>query len=230
MSWNYVVTAHKPTNVTHSLTGNFTGPDEINLIVSKCTLIEVHRVDAEGLHCMKVVPLYGRVATMELWRPAGARQDMLFISTERYQFCILAYNAATDEIETRAKGDVQDRIGRPADSGQIAVVDPQCRLIGLHLYDGLFKVRRLRGYIRYGLFKVPSPSWWWPPVEGCTDAHTPSPPKLPIFARPARARPWLPSTPTRTVALTRTRPGDAHHAITPSRHHVITPSHHHATR
>ncbi|KAL1525255.1 hypothetical protein AB1Y20_020120 [Prymnesium parvum] len=140
MKWNYVVTAHKPTNVTHALTGNFTGPDDINLIVSKCTRIEVHRVDAEGLHCMLDVPLYGRVATMELWRPAGARQDMLFLSTERYQFCILEYDAASGEIVTKAKGDVSDRIGRPADAGQIAVVDPQCRLIGLHLYDGLFKV------------------------------------------------------------------------------------------
>eukprot|EP00966_Prymnesium_polylepis_P240241 5555660-Prymnesium_polylepis.1 len=124
MSFNYVVTAHKPTNVTHSLTGNFTGPDELNLIVSKCTRIEVHRMDSEGLHCIMDVPLYGRVATMELWRPAGARQDSLFLTTERYQFCILAYDAATGEIVTKAKGDVSDRIGRPTDSGQIALIDP----------------------------------------------------------------------------------------------------------
>ena len=71
-SYNYVVTAHKPTNVTHALTGNFMGPDEINLIVSKCTRIEVHSIDEHGLHNMMDVPLYGRVATMELWRPQGA--------------------------------------------------------------------------------------------------------------------------------------------------------------
>ena len=41
---------------------------------------------------------------------------------------------------TEAKGDVMDRIGRPADAGQIAVIEPESRLIGLHLYDGLFKV------------------------------------------------------------------------------------------
>ena len=27
------------------------------------------------------------------------------------------------------------------EAGQIVVVDPECRLIGLHLYDGHFKVR-----------------------------------------------------------------------------------------
>lgn len=32
--WNYVVTAHKPTNVTHSCVGNFTGPQELNLIIA----------------------------------------------------------------------------------------------------------------------------------------------------------------------------------------------------
>ncbi|KAE9461432.1 hypothetical protein C3L33_06662, partial [Rhododendron williamsianum] len=40
----------------------------------------------------------------------------------------------------RAMGDVSDRIGRPTDNGQIGIIDPDCRLIGLHLYDGLFKV------------------------------------------------------------------------------------------
>lgn len=32
--WNYVVTAHKPTNVTHSCVGNFTSPQELNLIIA----------------------------------------------------------------------------------------------------------------------------------------------------------------------------------------------------
>ena len=41
---------------------------------------------------------------------------------------------------TRANGDASDRVGRPVEVGQRGIVDPQCRLIGLHLYDGLFKV------------------------------------------------------------------------------------------
>jgi hypothetical protein len=40
----------------------------------------------------------------------------------------------------RANGDVYDRIGRPSDTGHIGIVDPETRLIGLHMYDGLFKV------------------------------------------------------------------------------------------
>ena len=43
------------------------------------------------------------------------------------------------ELVTRANGNVEDRVGRPADNGQLGIIDHQCRLIGLHLYDGLFK-------------------------------------------------------------------------------------------
>lgn len=33
-SYNYVVTAHKPSNTTHSVYGKFTGPRDHNLILA----------------------------------------------------------------------------------------------------------------------------------------------------------------------------------------------------
>ncbi|XP_031500678.1 DNA damage-binding protein 1 [Nymphaea colorata] len=138
--WNYVVTAHKPTNVTHSCVGNFTSPQELNLIIAKCTRVEIHLLTPQGLQPMLDVPIYGRIATLELFHPHGEVQDLLFIATERYKFCVLQWDPETSELITRAMGDVSDRIGRPTDNGQIGIIDPDCRLIGLHLYDGLFKV------------------------------------------------------------------------------------------
>ncbi|KAG6793567.1 hypothetical protein POTOM_002781 [Populus tomentosa] len=138
--WNYVVTAHKPTNVTHSCVGNFTSSQELNLIIAKCTRIEINLLTPQGLQPMLDVPIYGRIATLELFRPHGEAQDFLFIATERYKFCVLQWDTETSELITRAMGDVSDRIGRPTDNGQIGIIDPDCRLIGLHLYDGLFKV------------------------------------------------------------------------------------------
>lgn len=44
------------------------------------------------------------------------------------------------EIITKAHGNVADRIGRPSDTGIKAVIDPKARVIGLRLYDGLFKI------------------------------------------------------------------------------------------
>ncbi|KAE8668377.1 DNA damage-binding protein 1 [Hibiscus syriacus] len=139
-TWNYVVTAHKPTNVTHSCVGNFSSPQELNLIVAKSTRIEIHLLTSQGLQPMLDVPIYGRIASLELFRPHGEAQDFLFIATERYKFCVLQWDTETSELITRAMGDVSDRIGRPTDNGQIGIIDPDCRLIGLHLYDGLFKV------------------------------------------------------------------------------------------
>ncbi|CAN1823279.1 DNA damage-binding protein 1 [Linum perenne] len=138
--WNYVVTAHKPTNVTHSCVGNFTSPQELNLIIAKCTRIEIHLLTPQGLQPLLDVPIYGRIATLELFRPHGEAQDFLFIATERYKFCVLQWDSEASELITRAMGDVSDRIGRPTDNAQIGIIDPDCRLIGLHLYDGLFKV------------------------------------------------------------------------------------------
>jgi DNA damage-binding protein 1 len=56
---------------------------------------------------------------------------------------------AAGQLETRAYGDMSDRIGRPCESGHLGAVDPLCRLVGLHLYDGALKVLPLVG----GTFK-----------------------------------------------------------------------------
>ena len=41
---------------------------------------------------------------------------------------------------SRAYGDVRDKIGKKAETGTLAVIDPESRVIGLRLYDSLFKV------------------------------------------------------------------------------------------
>lgn len=44
------------------------------------------------------------------------------------------------EIITKAHGNVADKIGKPSETGILAVIDPRARVIGLRLYDGLFKI------------------------------------------------------------------------------------------
>lgn len=55
---------------------------------------------------------------------------------------ILECNSEGDNVEiiTRAHGNVADRIGKPSETGILAVIDPKARVIGLRLYDGLFKI------------------------------------------------------------------------------------------
>lgn len=55
---------------------------------------------------------------------------------------ILECNSEGENVEiiTRAHGNVADRIGKPSETGILAVIDPKARVIGLRLYDGLFKI------------------------------------------------------------------------------------------
>uniref|UniRef100_A0A3P9H0S1 DNA damage-binding protein 1 n=1 Tax=Oryzias latipes TaxID=8090 RepID=A0A3P9H0S1_ORYLA len=142
MSYNYVVTAQKPTAVNACITGHFTSAEDLNLLIAKNTRLEIYVVTAEGLRPVKEVGMYGRISVMELFRPKGESKDLLFILTSKYNACILEYKQNGDSIDiiTRAHGNVQDRIGRPSETGIIGIVDPECRMIGLRLYDGLFKV------------------------------------------------------------------------------------------
>lgn len=92
---------------------------------------------------MKEVGLYGKVAVMKLFRPPHEKKDLLFLVTIRYDAMILEGVSSDDgnlEIRNKAYGNVADRIGRAADSGILAVIDPKARVIGLRLYDGLFKI------------------------------------------------------------------------------------------
>lgn len=46
----------------------------------------------EGLAPMLETQIFGRIAVLRAYRPAGERYDLLFLSTERYQFCVLGYD------------------------------------------------------------------------------------------------------------------------------------------
>nr|XP_015195097.1 PREDICTED: DNA damage-binding protein 1 [Lepisosteus oculatus] len=106
MSYNYVVTAQKPTAVNACITGHFTSADDLNLLIAKNTRLEIYVVTAEGLRPVKEVGMYGKIAVMELFRPKGESKDLLFILTAKYNACILEYKQNGDSIDiiTRAHG------------------------------------------------------------------------------------------------------------------------------
>ena len=138
--YNYVVTAHKPSAVQLSLTANFTGPRDKNLIVTKSNRLVIYLLTPDCLQPVLDTTVYGRIANIEVIRSPGADRDSLCLLTERLKFCVLDYDCSSGELLTKAMGDVTDTVGRMIDSGPIMHIDPERRLIGLHLYDGFFKV------------------------------------------------------------------------------------------
>ena len=165
-SLNYVVTAHPPTAITacatgtslnllfnefikkNSILGNFTSPTDLNLILAKVNHIEVLSVTPEGLRPIKQFTINGRVEVMKFFRPQGLDKDRLFIVTAKNNAMILEADDSgnTLEIITKARGDVGDRIGQNAQTGTRAIIDPEARVIGLRIYDSLFKVNCLLLY------------------------------------------------------------------------------------
>uniref|UniRef100_J3L1E5 Uncharacterized protein n=1 Tax=Oryza brachyantha TaxID=4533 RepID=J3L1E5_ORYBR len=139
-AWNYVVTAHKPTVVAPGCVGCFTAPDHLN--PRRLLMLDV--------------PAYGRIAAIYLFHPCDEAQDSLFICMERYRYCVLHWDGRKSAsykdnqyIICRSEGDAYNYIGRHTDKGQIGANDAHCRLIGLHIYDGMFKASYL-----YELFFV----------------------------------------------------------------------------
>ena len=47
--YNYVASAQQATIVTHALLGNFMAPSTYNLIIAKCSRIEVHTLEDGGV-------------------------------------------------------------------------------------------------------------------------------------------------------------------------------------
>uniref|UniRef100_W5LV61 DNA damage-binding protein 1 n=1 Tax=Lepisosteus oculatus TaxID=7918 RepID=W5LV61_LEPOC len=126
MSYNYVVTAQKPTAVNACITGHFTSADDLNLLIAKNTRLEIYVVTAEGLRPVKEVGMYGKIAVMELFRPKGESKDLLFILTAKYNACILEYKQNGDSIDiiTRAHGNGGLRAGAVCNLCVLLVPEP----------------------------------------------------------------------------------------------------------
>ena len=67
--YSYVVTAHKPTVVTHAVTANFTSPIEHNLVLAKNTRLEIHLLSSDGLQALYDLSVFGRISTLQIFRP-----------------------------------------------------------------------------------------------------------------------------------------------------------------
>ncbi|KXS13000.1 hypothetical protein M427DRAFT_100883 [Gonapodya prolifera JEL478] len=138
----YAVTAHHATSVGHAVRGHFTGPDTLNLLVAKGSRMEVYECAGagDGIRLVHAANVFGRIAVMELFRPQSRSTDLLFLSTERYQYCVLSWDVFTSSFHTEVTGDASERTGRPTDAGQIGCVDPLARCVALHVYQGSVKI------------------------------------------------------------------------------------------
>ncbi|CAG8461735.1 4837_t:CDS:10 [Gigaspora rosea] len=138
--YNYVVTAHKSSSVVSATRGSISSPDETNLVLNKFSRIEIYTLVPGGLKSFKDVPVYGRIAAMQIYRPRGRDTDLLFVATDQQQYFVISYDEKQHQLITETKGNMELRVGQVPPTGMMSALDPFCRLIGLIAYQGIFTV------------------------------------------------------------------------------------------
>ncbi|KAG0223154.1 DNA damage-binding protein 1a [Actinomortierella wolfii] len=146
---NIVFTARKPSAVFQAIKGNFTGPNDLNLVLGKGTRVEVFIIGPEGLKSVKEFGLYGEIETLKAIRPPGSPTDLLLVTTTHYQMLTLSLHLSQDaeavgrpaqfSIVSDALVELQDRHSRQADIGQLVEIDPTASVVCCHLFHGTLK-------------------------------------------------------------------------------------------
>ena len=73
--------------------------------------------------------------------PANSPTDHLFVGTDRYTYCTLAWDSTTNQIRTqRSYVDVSDPASRQPLMGNRCLIDPSGRFMTLEMYEGLIAV------------------------------------------------------------------------------------------
>jgi DNA damage-binding protein 1 len=143
MSYSYIVNSQKPTAVQHTVVCSFTSPLETNLILARGNHLEIQTLKEDGLAPILDVALFGKITSLDFYRPVNSNQDVLFILTEKKHYSVIGYDSLNKKLVTRALGNVKDRVGRDIETGQRAFIDPDSRMIAMLLYDGLLKVEKM---------------------------------------------------------------------------------------
>lgn len=142
MSQFYHVTTQRSTSVTKALTGNFTSPNDLNLLIIKNSYLELYDVTSEGLKLIHDVPLNASVLTALFFRQKLWRRDFLFILTHKADIAIIECIRKNDSIEfvTIMSASIADSAARMLDQGFDALVDPGATYIVIRMYYGMLKL------------------------------------------------------------------------------------------
>ncbi|KAK6495462.1 hypothetical protein TWF481_003479 [Arthrobotrys musiformis] len=135
----YLAPIHRASSIRHAIKCNFIYTDRESLIIAKSNRIEIYDLVPEGLEQVAHFAVYGRVTALLSLHPQQSTLDHLFIGTDRYEYFTVSWDPSTGTIRNERKAhDVTDRFQRPAQGGHLYLADPEGRLLGLYLYEGIF--------------------------------------------------------------------------------------------
>eukprot|EP01084_Bolivina_argentea_P287632 493560_1 len=138
MAHNYLVTAQPATVVSNSHCGYFNSESELNTILIKGNHIEIYSCTSDdGFQKINELPFYGRIIQSLLFRPPKCTTDHLFLLTQSFSFCIIGCDPLTNQIITKATGQLKEENASIKTSSQslISIDQSQTNII-IHIYKG----------------------------------------------------------------------------------------------
>lgn len=143
MANSYVVTCQKSTAVLCSLVCRFSSPVERNIIIARGNFLEVHVLSAEGLVPLANLPFYGKISSIDKVKSpynGDNAQELVFVLTDRKEFCILGYDMVTKRIVCHVSGNSRENSGHSIERGGFGIIDPQGKMLGLFVVEGILNV------------------------------------------------------------------------------------------
>ena len=107
---------------------------------NKLNHIEIYYIKEDCLRLLHDVPIYGRVAIIQAFRPKfESDTDLLLVTTQKCLFCVLKYSKSK-VIVTKSNGKLNNIFGKANEFGQMGGIDPTCSALCLHFLQGIVKV------------------------------------------------------------------------------------------
>ncbi|SAL95103.1 hypothetical protein [Absidia glauca] len=136
-TYTYATTLQKPTAVHDAIKGNFLGPDETNLIVSKGTRIEIYSFANDMLIPAMELDLYCRIDAIKIYTVPNRTTCSLFVLSKQMAFSALHFDITTKKILTEASGTLLEQKGALPNDEIMTVKDQENQAIIVSAFSGV---------------------------------------------------------------------------------------------
>ncbi|KAJ2834830.1 hypothetical protein GGI24_000195 [Coemansia furcata] len=147
MQYQYIVSAHKASSVTSSVSGPFRGPAETNLLVAKGNRIEIFTTTG-SLQAVGEYTFHGQISSLHIIHPEDRLTCLVLVVSSdgpRNKFAVLSWDAASQAILTESSGEIIEHTGRPTTEAKLVAVDYAARVVIFYAYQGIVHLFPLVG-------------------------------------------------------------------------------------
>jgi DNA damage-binding protein 1 len=166
----YITPIHPPSGIKNALKLQLINPEEDVLTVARCNRIEIYTinlnaVDSESENVLDLVcstRIFGRVTTLNIFRPADSLVDHLFVGTDLCNYFTMHWDQSSQGLVT-TEGSEMSLMEANAQRAETerSTVDPSKEFLTLEVFEGIITTiplaRRQRKQVELG--HLGKPAW-----------------------------------------------------------------------